>query len=123
MIWQPDGTAAGIEENVTERGFVQHKGMRCVSEMVGVHPVGGPGVRWSSQLLAEAQDWCLGQANCTGIMLFVGQHTLNCHHWCGRPQFCDGPIDVDNGVEPSADWNLFALGPGAGGCAGGDAEC
>merc|ERR1719253_1522821 len=86
--------------------------MRCVSEMVGVHPVGAAGERWSSQLWADAQDWCLGQANCTGIMLFVGTHTLNCHHWCGRPQFCDGPIGDDDSMELSDSWDMFVRIPG-----------
>merc|ERR1712216_791053 len=95
----------------TDRGFVRRVGYRCTSEMVGVHPVGGAGVRWSKRLWEDAQDWCLAQADCTGIMLFVGRHTLNCHHWCGRPQFCNGPIADDEGLEESTDWNLFARGP------------
>mmetsp|Transcript_126895 Transcript_126895/g.353346 ORF Transcript_126895/g.353346 Transcript_126895/m.353346 type:complete len:226 (+) Transcript_126895:75-752(+) len=107
MIWQPDGTAATINDAVTDHGFVQKKQTRCTSEMVGVHPVGGPGMRWSAKLWTDAQSWCLAESACTGIMLYVGTHTLNCHHWCGRPQFCSGPIDDQDGVEPSAEWNLF----------------
>lgn len=122
VIWQPDGTAATISTEVTDRGFVRRLGSRCTSEAVGVHPIGGPGERWSAKLWQDAQDWCLAEDNCTGIMVFVGKHTLNCHHWCGRPQFCDGPFDSDGGVEPSADWNLFARGPPSESrCAG--AEC
>merc|ERR1712113_1223350 len=64
-LWQPDGTAAMINDEVTRHGFVQMKGTRCTSEMVGVHPVGGSGVRWSAQLWTDAQEWCIGQANCT----------------------------------------------------------
>lgn len=123
MIWQPDGTAATISTEITDRGFVRHLGSRCTSEQQGVHPIGGPGERWTAQLWEDAQDWCVAQDNCTGIMVFVGKHTLNCHHWCARPQFCDGPIDSEGGIEPSADWNLFALGPRPESRCGGDAEC
>uniref|UniRef100_A0A7S4Q5A6 SCP domain-containing protein n=1 Tax=Alexandrium monilatum TaxID=311494 RepID=A0A7S4Q5A6_9DINO len=107
VLWQPDGTAATIHDEVTDRGFARRLNARCTSEMVGVHPVGGPGVRWSAQLWGDAQDWCLSQPECTGIMLYVGKHTLNCHHWCGRPQFCNGEIRGEDGTEPSAEWNLF----------------
>jgi len=112
-IWQPDGTAATISDEVTDHGFMQQKGARCTSEMVGVHPVGGPGVRWSAKLWADAQGWCIAEPGCTGIMLYVGRHTLNCHHWCGRPQFCSGPIG-ESDVEASEDWNLFIRLPAAG---------
>jgi len=112
-LWQPDGTAASIEDEVTDRGFAQQRNARCGSEMVGVHPVGGPGLRWSAQLWADAQDWCSAQANCTGIMLYVGKHTMNCHYWCARPQFCAGPIAQAEDVEPSEEWNLFIKLPAA----------
>jgi len=107
LLWQPDGTAATLGGEVTDRGFAPLQGARCTSEMVGVHPVGGSGERWSAQLWGEAQDWCLERPECTGIMLFVGTHNLNCHHWCGRPQFCSGQISGEEGVEASADWNLW----------------
>merc|ERR1712110_1000408 len=84
--------------------------MRCTSEMFGVHPVGGIGVGWTAELFNEAQDWCLAQENCTGIMLFVGQQSVNCHQWCGRPQFCSELITDDEGFEKSADWNLYVRG-------------
>merc|ERR1712224_508559 len=115
LIWQPDGTAASLSDNITDRGFMPIHSHRCTSEMVGVHPVGGPAVRWSKQLWEDAQDWCVTQNNCTGIMLFVGKHTLNCHHWCGRPQFCSGPIEKDsgNGIEASESWNLWFRTPDA----------
>ncbi|CAE8678434.1 unnamed protein product [Polarella glacialis] len=107
-LWSPDGSAATLPDAVTPKGFAPVKGSRCVSEMVGVHPVGGPGSRWSAGLWDEAQDWCLAQGNCTGIMLYVGKNTMNCHHWCGRPQFCSGLIDDNSGVEVSEEWNLWA---------------
>lgn len=105
-LWQPDGSAADISQDVTDRGFRQLKGVRCVSELVGVTPVGGPGVRWTRQLWEDAQDWCLAVDNCTGIMLFVGEDELHRHHWSGRPQFCDGVL-VDQGLKQVPDWNLF----------------
>ena len=37
---------------------------RCTSEMVGVHPIGGVGTRWSAQLWEDAQDWCLANEGC-----------------------------------------------------------
>eukprot|EP00929_Paragymnodinium_shiwhaense_P089201 TRINITY_DN49397_c0_g1_i2.p1 TRINITY_DN49397_c0_g1~~TRINITY_DN49397_c0_g1_i2.p1 ORF type:complete len:134 (-),score=12.74 TRINITY_DN49397_c0_g1_i2:447-848(-) len=115
-IWQPDGTAADIQDAVTDRGFRQLKASRCSSEMVGVHPTGGPGVRWSKALWESTQDWCRSNDNCSGVMLYVGKHDVNCHHWCGRPQFCSGllPHSVENPhegaadtLEQSGDWNLF----------------
>eukprot|EP00928_Gymnodinium_smaydae_P004096 TRINITY_DN11428_c0_g1_i1.p2 TRINITY_DN11428_c0_g1~~TRINITY_DN11428_c0_g1_i1.p2 ORF type:complete len:249 (-),score=53.17 TRINITY_DN11428_c0_g1_i1:99-845(-) len=109
-IWQPDGTAANIEEEVTDKGFQQRRGARCTSEMVGVHPIGAPAERWSKELWSSAQDWCLDQANCTGIMLYVGKQSMNCHQWCGRPQFCSEPITENEGFETSTDWNLFVKG-------------
>ncbi|CAK0846547.1 unnamed protein product, partial [Prorocentrum cordatum] len=115
-LWQPDGTAASLPDGCTDRGFHHRRGTRCVSEMVGVHPVGGEGHRWSAQLWADAQDWCLAHDNCTGIMLYVGAHAMNCHYWCGRPQFCDGPIVGDEGTESSGEWNLFARGGPDGAC-------
>ncbi|CAE7352636.1 ylyB [Symbiodinium natans] len=108
-LWTPEGTAADIEEEVSQLGFHQHRGMRCVSEVVGVHPVGGVGVRWSGALWESAQQWCLENAECTGIMLYVGSNTMNCNSWCGRPQFCNGQIDAaaSAGVEESSEWNLW----------------
>ena len=44
----------------------------ATKEVVGVHPVGGVGVRWSGALWESAQQWCLENAECTGIMLLVG---------------------------------------------------
>lgn len=110
-IWQPDGTAASITDSVTDKGFVRLQGSRCTSEMVGVHPVGGVGHRWSVALWEAAQDWCLGQPNCTAIMLYVGNNTLNCHHWCGRPQFCHEVVSEQGGTEPNGAWNLFVRAP------------
>eukprot|EP00933_Yihiella_yeosuensis_P038370 TRINITY_DN32306_c0_g1_i1.p1 TRINITY_DN32306_c0_g1~~TRINITY_DN32306_c0_g1_i1.p1 ORF type:complete len:242 (+),score=34.67 TRINITY_DN32306_c0_g1_i1:78-803(+) len=110
-LWSPDGTAATIPEKVTGHGFIPMTGMRCTSEVVGKHPVGGQGVRWSADLWSEAQEWCLQQEDCTGIMLYVGSNQMNCHHWCSRPQFCNGAISEDSGVEASADWNLWVRGP------------
>ncbi|CAE7739275.1 ylyB [Symbiodinium pilosum] len=93
-LWAPEGTAADIEDEVSSLGFRQQKGMRCSSEMVGTHPVGGVSVRWSVALWESAQQWCLESVECTGIMLYVGSNTMNCHSWCGRPQFCSGRIDA-----------------------------
>mmetsp|Transcript_114710 Transcript_114710/g.319025 ORF Transcript_114710/g.319025 Transcript_114710/m.319025 type:complete len:121 (+) Transcript_114710:183-545(+) len=109
-LWLPDGSAATIPEGVTDRGFEQRRGARCASEMVGVHPVGGVGERWSRALWEETQDWCLAQQNCTGVMLYVGRDTMNCHYWCARPQFCSGPIVSDADLEESKEWNLFVRG-------------
>eukprot|EP00434_Breviolum_minutum_P012293 symbB.v1.2.010835.t2/scaffold683.1/size173061/8 len=94
---------------VSERGFRQFKGMRCTSEMVGVHPIGGVGTRWSAQLWDDAQDWCLQNTGCTGIMLYVGGNTMHCNFWCGRPQFCSESMQPSEkaGVEESEDWNLW----------------
>eukprot|EP00435_Cladocopium_sp_Y103_P031316 s162_g7.t3 len=83
-LWSPSGSAADLLDEVSDRGFRQHKGMRCTSEMVGVHPIGGVGTRWSAQLWADAQDWCMANAGCTGIMLYVGSNTMHCNFWCAK---------------------------------------
>eukprot|EP00434_Breviolum_minutum_P012292 symbB.v1.2.010835.t1/scaffold683.1/size173061/8 len=108
-LWSPVGTAADLRDEVSERGFRQFKGMRCTSEMVGVHPIGGVGTRWSAQLWDDAQDWCLQNTGCTGIMLYVGGNTMHCNFWCGRPQFCSESMQPSEkaGVEESEDWNLW----------------
>ncbi|CAK9078509.1 Putative RNA pseudouridine synthase YlyB [Durusdinium trenchii] len=108
-LWSPIGSAADLPEEVSEHGFRPFPGMRCTSEMVGLHPVGGVGTRWSAQLWSEAQSWCLQNAPCTGIMLYVGGNTMNCNAWCGRPQFCSDSMDVaaELGVERSGEWNLW----------------
>ncbi|CAE7215738.1 ylyB [Symbiodinium sp. CCMP2592] len=108
-LWTSEGTAADMDDEVSQLGFRQHRGMRCASEMVGVHPVGGAGVRWSGALWESAQQWCSENAECTGIMVYVGSNTMNCNSWCGRPQFCDGRIDAAEsaGVEESSEWNLW----------------
>eukprot|EP00927_Polykrikos_kofoidii_P056285 TRINITY_DN50438_c0_g1_i1.p1 TRINITY_DN50438_c0_g1~~TRINITY_DN50438_c0_g1_i1.p1 ORF type:complete len:231 (+),score=50.98 TRINITY_DN50438_c0_g1_i1:89-781(+) len=108
-LWQPDGTAADIDDEVTARGFRQFRSQRCVAEMKGIHPVGKVGERWSLALFESAQDWCIAQSNCTGIMLYVGKRSMHCHQWCGRPQFCSAPADTPEGREDNPDWSLFAL--------------
>lgn len=112
-LWSPSGSAADLLDEVSERGFRQHRGMRCTSEMVGVHPIGGVGTRWSAQLWADAQDWCLANSGCTGIMLYVGSNSMHCNFWCGRPQFCSDSMQPDTtaGVEESGDWNLWVKEP------------
>eukprot|EP00930_Biecheleria_cincta_P074519 TRINITY_DN61733_c0_g1_i1.p1 TRINITY_DN61733_c0_g1~~TRINITY_DN61733_c0_g1_i1.p1 ORF type:complete len:202 (-),score=40.75 TRINITY_DN61733_c0_g1_i1:253-825(-) len=107
-LWMPDGHAADLGDEDTPLGFALRRGFRCASEMVGVHPVGGPGVRFSAELWESAQRWCLDQASCTGVMLYVGNSTMNCHHWCGRPQFCDGDVADASGLEESEEWNLWS---------------
>lgn len=64
-LWTSEGTAADIEDEVSQLGFRQHRGMRCASEMVGVHPVGGAGVRWSAALWESAQQWCSENKECS----------------------------------------------------------
>ncbi|CAJ1402558.1 unnamed protein product [Effrenium voratum] len=102
-LWQPHE----IQEEVTALGFRQLHGARCSSEMVGVHPVGSVGSRRSEEIWDAAQQWCHTNAECTGIMLYVGSNTLNCNYWCGRPQFCNGDLEAEGAVEPSSEWNLW----------------
>eukprot|EP00392_Amoebophrya_sp_AT5.2_P015213 g15412.t1 len=91
--------------------------VRCKGEMKGVHPIGNKGEAWTQAIWNDAQEWCsTPDNNCTGIMQFVsnssaGGGTLNCHHWCGVPQFCTDwepeEGEDDEITIPSNDWNLW----------------
>ncbi|CAE8666489.1 unnamed protein product [Polarella glacialis] len=79
--------AAAVNEDEGQSRYVEVVGARC-AELQGVYPLGGVGEAWSEALLQAATQLCDAEAQCAGVMRYVGDNAEHCQDWCGRPQFC-----------------------------------
>mmetsp|Transcript_168515 Transcript_168515/g.535902 ORF Transcript_168515/g.535902 Transcript_168515/m.535902 type:complete len:819 (-) Transcript_168515:69-2525(-) len=86
--------------------YLELPGVRC-EEVVGVHPLGSVGQPWTDELLATAEALCDVDAECLGVMRYIGTLEAHCNDWCGRPQFCAASGVSEGGLSLNSAWASF----------------